>query len=435
MSQPLVSVIIPCYKQAHLIGRAIRSCFDSNNIPLEIIAVDDGSPDDVAGAINGQAGVRLIRKVNGGLSSARNAGLRQASGRFIKFLDADDWLIPGALARQASILMEFPGTILITGYRLCYEDAERPFEDHYPGFSSWEQALAQGNIAPIHAFMVSSDLIRRVGDFDETLKNHEDYDFWLRMSLLDIDAILHHRVECAYFKHTESMSSEQNHMVSGVLKVWKKHAASIGGLDLPLMTIAEHLKRCASFMNQYPGDPSLEEISGSLIQAIASRGNRANLPEALEASEAIAQSLLARSGKNRSRVGSYALRLLLETINWPLSDYEKHFVGRRLFAVGQTLLRAGNRRLALLCFEKTRGLGSTYGVDYGLLSKWLAALATMIPGPLAVAVFNATETLIQSYWKYLSRPFYGLLCPSGVKDAKSPAGSRGGSPNLDSTTR
>jgi GT2 family glycosyltransferase len=416
MSQPLMSIIIPCYGQAQLLDRAIRSCFDSNDIPIEVIVVDDGSPDDVEGAVArfGER-VRTIRKRNGGLSSARNTGLRHATGRFIKFLDADDWLMPGALTRQTDILQQIPTAILITGYRLTYPDVNRPVEDYYPNFSSWQSALAHGNVAPIHAFTVPSEVISAVGDFDETLANHEDYDFWLRTALLDVEVILHHKVECVYFRQPESMSSVLNHVVSGAFTVWKKHAASIRGSSLPLMTIAQYLKQCVSFMNQYPDDPAIEEFSRWLLQMVETQASTANLPDTLEASEAVAQALLPRSSKELRTLGSRALRLLLERINWPMSDYDKHLVQRTLFAVGQTLLRAGNRRLALLCFDKTQGLGPTYGLDYRFLSRWLSALGTVMPGPVAVAVYKATETLMQSYWKHLNNLFYQILCPERVE--------------------
>ncbi len=82
---PIVSIIVPCYKQAHLLPQAVRSVQVQSVDSWELLVVDDGSPDNTAEATAALSSVdprvRLIRKPNGGLSSARNAGLNAAKGR------------------------------------------------------------------------------------------------------------------------------------------------------------------------------------------------------------------------------------------------------------------------------------------------------------------------------------------------------------------
>src|SRR5687768_4945424 len=103
MSQPLVSVVIPCYNSAAWIRDAIGSCLAQTYQPLDIVVVNDGSTDNSVQIIEeyGQR-VRLVSIANGGLSAARNFGMSVARGEYIQFLDADDYLLPEKIAHQAT---------------------------------------------------------------------------------------------------------------------------------------------------------------------------------------------------------------------------------------------------------------------------------------------------------------------------------------------
>src|SRR5262249_40387408 len=100
-----VSVIIPAYRAAGVIGRAVASALGQTRPPDEILVVDDGSPDDVTAALTPFGDhVRLVRQPNGGASSARNRGLDETGGEPIAFLDADDYWEPDKLRRQLDVL-------------------------------------------------------------------------------------------------------------------------------------------------------------------------------------------------------------------------------------------------------------------------------------------------------------------------------------------
>lgn len=95
---PLISVIIPVYKTEAYLEKCVRSVMMQSYRNLEIILVDDGSPDgcpeicDEYAALDNR--IKVIHKANGGLSDARNAGLNIASGIWISFIDSDDWIEP-----------------------------------------------------------------------------------------------------------------------------------------------------------------------------------------------------------------------------------------------------------------------------------------------------------------------------------------------------
>lgn len=96
MSYPLISVIVPIYKVEKYLTRCVDSILEQTYSNLEIILVNDGSPDNCGGMCDNYASrdarVKVIHKENGGLSDARNAGLGIASGEFIFFIDSDDFM-------------------------------------------------------------------------------------------------------------------------------------------------------------------------------------------------------------------------------------------------------------------------------------------------------------------------------------------------------
>lgn len=96
MDKPLVSIVIPVYNAAKYLERSIGSVRKQTYENLEVICVDDGSKDESLQMLKGYAaedpGIKVISKENGGSSSARNAGLKVATGKYIGFIDADDYI-------------------------------------------------------------------------------------------------------------------------------------------------------------------------------------------------------------------------------------------------------------------------------------------------------------------------------------------------------
>ncbi|PYL19270.1 MAG: hypothetical protein DMF41_10205, partial [Verrucomicrobia bacterium] len=105
---PLVSVVIPCYDQAHFLSEAIESVLAQTYPHFELVVVDDGSNDNTAAVVNRYPGIRYFRQENQGLAAARNAGLRQTMGEYLVFLDSDDRLLPSALEAGLRCFRENP---------------------------------------------------------------------------------------------------------------------------------------------------------------------------------------------------------------------------------------------------------------------------------------------------------------------------------------
>src|SRR5918995_6377717 len=111
----LVSVVIPCYNQAHFLGEAIVSVLAQSYPRFEIIVVDDGSTDDTPEVAARYPGVRYVYQNNQGVSAARNSGLARSEGEYVVFLDADDRLLPEALETGLKCLKTHSGCAFASG--------------------------------------------------------------------------------------------------------------------------------------------------------------------------------------------------------------------------------------------------------------------------------------------------------------------------------
>ena len=151
--EPLVSVIIPCYNQARYLGEAIESALAQTHARLEVIVIDDGSLDDVAGVVARYPKVRYVRQPNGGLSAARNTGIRESHGEYLVFLDADDRLLPDALRIGLDCFQVSPECAYVSGhYRMIREDGTPlPDFEQVPPEPDAYRTLLQRNYIGMHA--------------------------------------------------------------------------------------------------------------------------------------------------------------------------------------------------------------------------------------------------------------------------------------------
>lgn len=126
MNEELISVIVPVYNVEQYLDRCVRSIVNSDYKNLQIILVNDGSSDgcpklcDKWGEIDKR--VEVIHKLNGGLSSARNAGLRQASGQYISFIDSDDYIHPKMFQYLIENIQEDNSDVAVCGVEEFYEN-------------------------------------------------------------------------------------------------------------------------------------------------------------------------------------------------------------------------------------------------------------------------------------------------------------------------
>lgn len=177
-----VSVIIPCYNAASMVGRAIESVLRQTRPADEILVVDDGSSDGSQDIVRTyEPRVRLIQAAHGGAGAARNRGLAEATGDWVKFLDNDDELEPSVLERQLRAAGEESGskTIVFGDYVKFYADGRPEVAVSLGEFTQMEQVefLVCSNIQtslslyPREALTTVGGFPTELERFDETLMN------------------------------------------------------------------------------------------------------------------------------------------------------------------------------------------------------------------------------------------------------------------------
>ncbi|HOK66546.1 MAG TPA: glycosyltransferase [Anaerohalosphaeraceae bacterium] len=183
---PRVSVIIPTYNRKALLQEAIGSVCRQTFRDFEILVIDDGSTDGTAQAVSSIKDERLryFWKENGGVSSARNLGLRKAGGRYITFLDSDDLYVPDYLQTMVSSLEKVPEYgVAYASVTMEHPDGSRQerMNDKY-ACTGW---IVRSLFCRFFVYCQASLIRRELLDgffFDETLELAEDQDFFLRLS-------------------------------------------------------------------------------------------------------------------------------------------------------------------------------------------------------------------------------------------------------------
>lgn len=194
----MVSVVIPLYNKEKSIAKTLESVLAQTYTDYEIIVVDDGSTDNSAAicdeystlyTIHHTPEIRVIRKDNGGVSSARNRGIAEAKGEYIALLDGDDQWDKEYLSEQVKMINDFPEAAMwgINFAELNQGKLIRKLETALPeGYRGYVENYFQMPNRDSDLFCSSSVVIRRevfdkMGMFDERIKYAEDSDMWFRI--------------------------------------------------------------------------------------------------------------------------------------------------------------------------------------------------------------------------------------------------------------
>ena len=186
-SVPSVSVVVPAFNRAETIAVTLDSLVAQSFTDWEAIVIDDGSIDSTAAVVERYAvsdsRIRLLRQANAGVGAARNVGIEQSQGRWVFFLDADDWVTPDALALLVGAVDHEPeGTVAIARSVLVMPNGAEVVEDAPPPQDEMFQELARRCVYSIHAAIQPTELVRAVGGFDALLIAGEDWDLWQRIA-------------------------------------------------------------------------------------------------------------------------------------------------------------------------------------------------------------------------------------------------------------
>ena len=179
---PLVSVIIPAYRCAATISRALDSALEQD-VPLEILVLNDQSPDALDQAMEPYLGLPQVRYLKNertlGASGRRNRGVRLARGKYVAFLDADDWWAPGKLKAQLAVMEEGSFILCATGRELATPEGR--LTGRYIGV---KETITYRSLLFHNCINCSSVLLRTETARENPMEHedsHEDYILWLNL--------------------------------------------------------------------------------------------------------------------------------------------------------------------------------------------------------------------------------------------------------------
>lgn len=247
---PFISIIVPCFNQAHYLPEALESIQRQTYHHWECIIIDDGSTDNTGEVawkwLVKDNRFRYMRKENGGLSSARNAGLEIAKGDYIQLLDADDLLESDKITHQVDFLQRAERAIdvVVSGYRY-FQDTPAP--ENLLLFGRFDllpevamnyndnrdeiiKLMARVNPMVVSAPLYLRDVFQRVGNFDESLGALEDWDLHFRCAMQGI--VFQHsgylpKTKTLIRLHEHSLSTDRRNMLRSLANFRRKHKNNI----------------------------------------------------------------------------------------------------------------------------------------------------------------------------------------------------------------
>jgi len=254
-----ISIIIPYYKGEDYIHETLKSVYDQTYQNFEVIIVNDGSERSALDLIEKNSdfkNLKIIHQENQGQSSARNNGVKSATGKYILFLDCDDLIDKKFLDKTHQILSKDNQT------RICYTKGKffekTDKEWVLQPFNTFDFLIE--NCIPITALIYKEDF-EKVGGFDTQLNYYEDWDFWI--SLVEIGAKVHKTDEFLFFYRirntTDSLTNtsidNSSRLSDNFFEIYKKHYTFYkqNGLDFHsiMSLIRENKKYKAKYYDEW----------------------------------------------------------------------------------------------------------------------------------------------------------------------------------------
>lgn len=267
MAYPIVSVLIDTYNHERFIAQAIESVLaqDFPRGDMEILVVDDGSTDRTPEIVRQyEPQLRLIRKPNGGQASAFNAGISEARGEIVAFLDGDDWWAPEKLSRVAAAFAADPALGIVGhGITMVHRDGSQLTETLREGFQ-FQANHPEGaklfrlrkSLMGTSRMAIRSEVLRRIGPVPEAIRVQADEYLFTLASVLAPARILPELL--TYYRIHENNGFQSASLdPSRIRNLTLSMAALANGL-------AEHLNRCSM-------DPQARIAILQLVQAEAAR--------------------------------------------------------------------------------------------------------------------------------------------------------------------
>ena len=256
-----VAVVIPCYKQAHYLADAIDSVLAQTHPDVELVVVDDGSPDEVEAVTSRYPGVRCVRQPNQGLAAARNTGLRETHSPYLVFLDADDRLLPNALQAGLACIDAHPECVFVSGgFRHIDAGGQVLGDPVVPSISSnhYVEMLTRSYIAMHATVLFRREILERVHGYDARLRACEDFDLYLRI-VREHPVCCHGTIVAEYRRHATNVSNTSALMLTTAVQVLGRQWPHVKRNP----TYREAYRRGMRFWTEHYGRGLIEQIKRS----------------------------------------------------------------------------------------------------------------------------------------------------------------------------
>jgi glycosyltransferase involved in cell wall biosynthesis len=252
---PTVSIVLPTFNRLQFLREAVDSVFAQSYLEWELIIADDGSDGETLAylaALEQLPRVKLLRLAHTGNPGAvRNAALRQARGRFVAFLDSDDIWMPDKLTMQlaahtacAARRWSYTALMRIDAAGAPMRDGQGTGWVPHEG-AIFEQLLSIEAAVATPSVLVERGLLEQAGGFDEQQRYFEDYDLWLRLSLLS-DVIVVNKPLIKVRNHAQHYSADRISVYQARFRLLDKIAGQATTTRLHALLRMECAKNAAS---------------------------------------------------------------------------------------------------------------------------------------------------------------------------------------------
>ena len=227
MIDGLVSIITPCYNGGRYLADTIESVLGQTYAQWEMIIVDDGSTDDTPRIAEGYAArdgrIRLIRQENGGTARARNAAMRQARGRYIALLDADDLWEPDFLEKQLGFMDETKAICVCSAYRHIDEAGREIQHPTVPLPKITPKDMRVMNRIGCLTGLYDSRKHGKVFLHEELRSIRDDYAYWYDIVCLEGEARGNQQILARYRVQTASTTGNKVKLVSKQFHFYRQY--------------------------------------------------------------------------------------------------------------------------------------------------------------------------------------------------------------------
>jgi glycosyltransferase involved in cell wall biosynthesis/GT2 family glycosyltransferase len=248
---PRVSVIVPFFNLASTLPETLASIDAQTFRDLEVIVVDDGSTEPASvqliERLEREGRVRVVRKRNGGLSSARNAGLREARGELVLPLDADDLIAPTFLEKTLRVLEAEPSLAWCTSFVEFFSGSKPAFAGGWIPLGHAPELMLVENLAGSCTALFRRERLEEIGGYDESLPSFEDWDAYCSLverghrGLVVPEFLFRYRIREGSLAH--AMAPETRHALRA--RIIEKHPKLMTATTMRRMLAEAETHRCA----------------------------------------------------------------------------------------------------------------------------------------------------------------------------------------------